>query len=105
MMVIAMKKSYRDGESAVVLLVCVVVLGLSWSATASAEEAAKPEKVAVATPVPAQRVRLPALKLGGIRSGHVLMITESGTENVRATMLAQVQMRKPPLLSEFCLVH
>jgi hypothetical protein len=43
--------------------------------------------------------------LGGIRSGHVLMITESGTENVRATMLAQLQVRKPPLLSEFCLVH
>jgi hypothetical protein len=104
MMVIAMKKNYRDVERAAVMLAWVV-LGLSWSVAASAEEAAKSEEVAVATPVPAQKIRLPALKLGGIRSGHVLMITESGTENVRATMLAQLQVRKPPLLSEFCLVH
>jgi len=104
-MVIAMKKNYRDVESAAVLLACVVVMALSWSTAASAEEAVKSDEFVFAQSVSAQRVRLPALKLGGIRSGHVLMITESGTENVRATMFAQLQVRKPPLLSEFCLVH
>jgi hypothetical protein len=101
-MVNKMKKRYPAVERAGALLACIVMT-LPWCATARADEAEKPAPAVAAKP--AQPIRLPALKLGGIRSGQVMMITESGVEHVQATMLAQLQTRKPALLSEFCLVH
>ena len=97
-----MKKSRFYAAGAGAWLACFV-LGLTWSASARAEDT--PAPVVAAQSAPAQRILLPRLKLGGVRSGHVLMITERGTENVQFTLLAQYQARKPALLSEFCLVH
>lgn len=97
-----MKKRHLSVERAGALLACIA-LTLAWCAGANAEEAVRPAVVAAGKP--AQPVRLPALKLGGIRGGQVMMITEGGVENVPSTMLAQYQARKPALLSEFCLVH
>lgn len=56
--------------------------GMLWSTYSRADEEFKPEMVAVLAPVvapaTAATLRLPALKVGGIGSGEVLLITGSG---------------------------
>jgi len=98
-----MKKASISCAAGVGAWLACFVLGLIWSASACVEDARV--SAVAAQSASAQRIRLPAVKLGGIRSGHVLMITERGMENVQFTLLAQYQTRKPSLLSEFCLVH
>ncbi len=80
-----------------------LVVGLAWSAQSRAEGEVK---VAVVTPAQEQAVRLPAIKLGGIRGGNILMITENGTEVVKPAMLAQRQLiARPSQFSDFCSTH
>lgn len=52
--------------------------------------------------VPERQVRLPAFKVGGLRGGDVILITDSGAERVKATALAQQWVAKPSALSDFC---
>lgn len=76
------------------------VVGLAWSAQLRAEDEVN---LAIVTPAQEQPVRLPAIKLGGIRSGHVLMITENGSEVVKPATLAQRQLiARPSRFQDFC---
>jgi hypothetical protein len=97
-----MKNRYPDLARAGAIL-AFSVLGSVWSAHARADDEAKP--AVIAARAPEQVVRLPALKVGGIRSGYVMLITESGTENVKSAVLAQRQMAKPSPFSDFCNTH
>ena len=100
MMVITMKKQISGVGRAGAWVACGV-LGLSWCGAVKAELVTPPAVVVAEASVQAPPIRLPACKLGGIRSGHVMTVTESGAESVQLTL----QARKPSLLSEFCLVH
>ena len=79
-------------------LLALFALGLAWSAPVLADDEAKPAVVA-ATDRP---VRLPALKLGEIRNGYVMMISERGVEGMKPAAFAQ-QMIKPSTYNGFCI--
>jgi hypothetical protein len=102
-MVTTMKNRNPDLARTGVLL-AFFALGLAWSAHSRADDESKTVIAAVVAAAPAheQVVRLPALKVGGIRSGQVLMISDSGTEIVQLTVLAQRQMSKPSPFPDFC---
>jgi hypothetical protein len=97
-------------------LTCLTI-GVAWSAHSRADDETRPVVVAVAAPrqeqpvrvaAPRQEqlVRLPALKVGGIRSGDALMITESGTESMKFAEMAQRPVqKKQTLFSDFCNAH
>jgi hypothetical protein len=74
---------------------------LVWSAQARAENVSNPAAV-IATPAQERLVRLPVTRIGGIRDGNIMTMTERGTENVTPAMFAQQQMSKPYSFSEFC---
>jgi hypothetical protein len=85
-------------------LVCGLVC-VTWSAHARADEETK---LAADKPVELMTehvVRLPERKLGGIRSGHVLLITDRGAESIRPALLALRPLNKPNPFKDFCSVH
>lgn len=102
-MVMTMNNRYTNLPRAAAIMAFLVV-GLAWSAQSRADDEVK--VAAAVTFAPAPTVRLPAIKLGGIRSGNVLMITENGSEVVKPATLAQRQlMAKPSQFSDFCSTH
>jgi hypothetical protein len=98
-----MKKRKPDMVRAGAILT-FFVLGLAAAASSRADDDAPKTDVA-AMPAPERVVRLPARKVGGVRSGYELLITESGTELLKPATLAQRQLPKPSPFNEFCFVR
>ena len=73
-----------------------LALGLACFTCSRADEESKPAGVVLAAPASQQVVRLPSLKVGGIRSGHVMLITDRGMEFVTPAVLAQAQSMSKP---------
>ena len=94
-----MKTGFR-GLAKTGALLALLALGLAWSAPVLADEAATITTVAASAPE--RPVRLPALKLGEIRSGYVMMISERGVEGMKPAAFAQ-QMIKPSTYNGFCI--
>ena len=84
-------------------LLAIFALGSGYSAQAGADDAAKQAGIVEASPAQQQPVRFPLVKVGGVRSGNVMLITDSGTQSVRASELAQRQISRPALSSELCI--
>ena len=85
-----MKYRYSDLAREGAMLV-FLALGLACFTCSRADDESKPAGVVVAAPAPEQGVRLPSLKVGGIRGGHVMLITDRGMEFVPPAVLAQGQ--------------
>ena len=90
-----MKYRYSDLAREGAMLV-LLALGLACFTCSRADDESKPAGVVVAAPAPEQVVRLPSLKVGGIRSGHVMLITDRGMEFVPPAVLAQGQSMSKP---------
>ena len=75
-------------------------LGLAWSAPVLADDEAK--VVVPAAPAEAVRVRLPMLKVGEIKSGYVMMVSERGIEAAQPQALAQQQAKPVSPLAGLC---
>ena len=78
-------------------------LAMGFSAHSRADDESTHAGASVAPPAQQQLVRFPALKVGGVRSGNVMLITDSGTENVRAAVFAQRQVSRPAPSAELCI--
>ena len=97
-----MKNRFSGAPRAGALL-AFFALGSGLSAHSRADDESKHAGFGVAPPAQQQMVRFPALKVGGVRSGNVMLITDSGTENVRAAVFAQRKMSGPAASSDFCI--
>ena len=91
------------GSARTVAKLAFIVLGLLGSTHARADEDAKYVVAGVAPAAQQQSVRFPALKAGGVRSGSVMLISDSGTENMRATAFALRVMSRPVPSAGFCI--
>jgi hypothetical protein len=104
-MMMTMKYRYPDLARAGAIL-AFLAFGLGCSAYSRADDVAQPVVVAVATPAPERQVvRLPALTMGGIRNGQVMLISDKGTELMKPTVLAQRSMVIPSPFSAYCNPH
>ena len=84
-------------------MLAIFALGSGYSAQAGADDAVKQAAAVDAPPAQQQPVRFPLVKVGGVRSGNVMLITDSGAQNVRASELAQRQTSRPALSAEVCI--
>ena len=84
-------------------MLAILALGSGYSAQAGADDSAKQAGAVDAPPAQQQPVRFPLVKVGGVRSGNVMLITDSGAQSVRASELAQRQISRPALSSELCI--
>lgn len=94
-----MRENYKCQAKACGMLALLVMAFLCPAWVCAADELAS--AIAPAA-VPERHVRLPAFKVGGLRGGEVIMITDSGTERVKSTALAQQQAAKSSALSDYC---
>ena len=84
--------------------------GLAWSMLSRADDEFKPAVVAtlattvLPAPAPVRELslHLPALKVGGLSGGQVMLITENGAERMNVSALAQRPLRVPSPFPEFC---
>jgi hypothetical protein len=81
-------------------LLVFFALGLAWSAPVLADDEARP--VVPAAPADAVRVRLPMLRVGEIKSGYVMTISERGMEGIQSAVLAEQRAKSASPLAGFC---
>jgi hypothetical protein len=80
----------------------LLIAGLAWSLYAHADET---KIVVTEMSMQEQLIKLPALKLGGIRGGQVLLITDRSVEMVKFTLLAQHLTPRASPFVDFCSTH
>jgi hypothetical protein len=97
-----MKNRFQGAARAGAML-AFFVLAMGFSAHSRADDESTHAGGGVAPPAQQQLVRFPALKAGGVRSDNVMLITDSGTQSVRAAVFAQRQMSGPAPSAGFCI--
>ena len=96
-----MKNRFSDSARAGAML-AIFALGSGYSAQAGADDAVKQAAAVDAPAAQQQPVRFPLVKVGGVRSGNIMLITDSGAQNVRSSELTQRQMSRPASSPELC---